>query len=123
MRADFGPMAAAEDVARRTIDEAVREDAVVDTRARPILVWLPLLVLGVTLFAMLGGQGFPFVQVAGADFRAALASACFLAAVMLVVLIRAMRVKGLLETFSKYIEGMAAFRADRSSTYSNVSCS
>lgn len=107
LRADFGPMAAAEDAARRTIDEAVREDAVADTRARPILVWLPLLVLGVTLFAMLGGQGFPFVQVAGGDFRAALASAYFLAAVMLVVLIRTMGVKGLLETFSKYIEGMA----------------
>jgi Na+/H+ antiporter NhaC len=106
MRADFGPMAAAEDEARQAIDETASPDAAVDTKARPILVWLPLLVLGVTLFATLGGQGFPFAQVAGADFRAALAAAYFLAAVTLVALIKATGVKGLLETFSKYIEGV-----------------
>jgi Na+/H+ antiporter NhaC len=106
MRADFGPMAAAEKAARQAIDEAAPRDTAVDSKARPILVWLPLLVLGVTLFATLGEQGFPFAQVAGADFRAGLAAAYFLAAVMLVALITATGIKGLLETFSKYIEGM-----------------
>jgi Na+/H+ antiporter NhaC len=107
LRGDFGPMAAAEQEARRVTADVASRDSTAETGARPILVWLPLLVLGATLFAMLGEHGFPFEQVAGADFRAALAAAYFLAAVMLVTLIRAMGIKGLLETFSKYIEGMA----------------
>ena len=106
MHADFGPMAAAENEARTTNTHAARAPTEADNKARPVLVWLPLLVLGATLFVTLGQLGFPFTQVAGADFRAALAAAYFLAAVVLVVLIAATGVKGILETFTKYIEGM-----------------
>jgi Na+/H+ antiporter NhaC len=106
MHADFGPMAAAENEARATTADVAWAPAEADNKARPVLVWLPLLVLGATLFVTLGQLGFPFTQVAGADFRAALAAAYFLAAVVLVVLITATGVKGILETFSKYIEGM-----------------
>jgi Na+/H+ antiporter NhaC len=107
LKYDFGPMAAAEQaVAAR---KQVREEVAVDEnpRAGPILVWLPITVLGVTLFATLADHGFPFEQVAGSDFRAGLSSAYFLAAVTLVTLIAVMRVKPLLDTFVKYIEGMS----------------
>lgn len=106
LKADFGPMAAAERDASRTAVEVDRPHAPGAERARPVLVWLPLLMLGATLFVVLGAHGFPFVQVAGADFRAALATAYFAAAVVLVVLITTMRVNGLLDTFASYIEGM-----------------
>ena len=74
--------------------------------AGPILVWLPLLVLGATLFATLGSHGFPFEQIAGADFRAGLAAAYFLAAVTLVILMVRSGVSRLTDTFRPYIEGM-----------------
>lgn len=106
LRADFGPMAVAENEARSAVTNTVGTTADTDTKARPILVWLPLLVLGATLFVTLGQLGFPFAQVAGADFRAALAAAYFLAAVILVILITATGVEGILNTFTKYIEGM-----------------
>lgn len=104
---DFGPMASAESaaMARQGGDERDSKDV---TGARPILVWLPLLVLGATLFATLADHGFPFAQVAGSDFRAGLSSAYFMAAITLVILIRAMRVKPLLDTFARYIEGMSS---------------
>ncbi len=106
LRADFGPMAVAEKEARSAVTNTAGITAGSDTRARPVLVWLPLLVLGATLFVTLGQLGFPFAQVAGADFRAALAAAYFLAAVMLVILVTATGVQGILDTFAKYIEGM-----------------
>ncbi|MEX0976673.1 MAG: Na+/H+ antiporter NhaC family protein [Woeseia sp.] len=108
LRADFGPMAAAEKEAGNAATSTDASIADTDTKARPILVWLPLLVLGATLFVTLGKLGFPFTQVAGADFRAALAAAYFLAAVTLVILITATGVKGILDTFTKYIEGMTS---------------
>ncbi len=106
LRADFGPMAVAENEARSAVTNTVGTTADTDTKARSILVWLPLLVLSATLFVTLGQLGFPFAQVAGADFRAALAAAYFLAAVILVILITATGVEGILNTFTKYIEGM-----------------
>jgi Na+/H+ antiporter NhaC len=106
LRADFGPMADAENEAKSVVTKPVGTNTDSDTKARPVLVWLPLLVLGATLFVTLGQLGFPFAQVAGADFRAALAAAYFLAAVMLVILIVATGVEGMLDTFAKYIEGM-----------------
>jgi Na+/H+ antiporter NhaC len=84
----------------------IESPAVEHSNAKPILVWLPLLVLGLTLFATLNHYGFPFEQVAGSDFRAGLSAAYFLAAVVLVVLMVSMRVQGLLSTFGRYIDGM-----------------
>lgn len=105
-KVDYGPMLDAEQAARGA-DTAVAEPLVVgNAGAGPILVWLPLLVLGVTLFATLAHFGFPQAQVAGADFRAALSAAYFLAAVVLVILLTANGLQPLLETFSGYIEGM-----------------
>lgn len=102
---DYGPMAVAEAVQPADSRTAAVPDGA--TSAKPILVWLPLLVLGVTLFATLGHYGFPFAQVAGSDFRAGLSAAYFLAAVVLVILILTTGVRKLFDTFDKYIEGMA----------------
>jgi Na+/H+ antiporter NhaC len=102
---DYGEMARAEAQVSNTdtSEEATDEE----TLAKPILVWLPLLVLGVTLFATLSHHGFPFAQVAGSDFRAGLSAAYFLAAVALVVLILMTGVQSVFDTFSRYVEGMS----------------
>jgi Na+/H+ antiporter NhaC len=107
LKFDFGPMAAAEDAIQISGDNSHPSGPEYMKNAGPVLVWLPLLVLGATLFATLSQHGFPFEQVAGSDFRAGLSSAYFLAAVTLVVLITAMEVQPLLVTFAKYIEGMS----------------
>ena len=106
LKFDYGPMASAEKAA---VKANLPEDAgalAEESKARPILVWLPLLVLGATLFATLNHHGFPFEQVAGSDFRAGLSAAYFLAAVTIVLLMVYTGVRTLLETFSHYIEGM-----------------
>lgn len=101
---DYGPMAMAEAAAPEDPQTAATPDDT--TGAKPVLVWLPLLILGVTLFTTLAHYGFPFAQVAGSDFRAGLSAAYFLAAVSLVILMITTGVRKLLDTFDKYIEGM-----------------
>lgn len=106
LRFDYGSMAVAEK--ETAISQADTRPAATEVHrdATPMLVWLPLLVLGITLFATLNHHGFPFEQVAGSDFRAGLSAAYFLAAVTLVVLLVTTGVQKLLDTFSRYIEGM-----------------
>jgi Na+/H+ antiporter NhaC len=106
LRFDYGSMAIAEHDTRTAVAAGPLIHVASDTNAKPILVWLPLLVLGVTLFATLAHHGFPFAQVAGSDFRAGLSAAYFLAAVVLVALIIHGGVKDVFETFNKYVEGM-----------------
>ena len=103
---DYGPMARVEKEATSHVSAQPMSPLGNADRAKPILVWLPLLVLGVTLFATLNHHGFPFEQVAGSDFRAGLSAAYFLAAVVLVILVVYTGVRGLLDTFNRYIEGM-----------------
>ena len=107
LQLDYGPMKQAEEAAA----VSKQEDLAIFTKsddhgARPIVVWLPLLVLGVTLFATLGQLGFPFTQIAGSDFRAGLSAAYFLGAVTLVVLVTWMGVRKLTDSFVTYVEGM-----------------
>jgi Na+/H+ antiporter NhaC len=104
---DYGPMAAAETAAALEVSSADAVETGENSKARPILVWLPLLVLGATLFATLNHHGFPFEQIAGSDFRAGLSAAYFLAAVSLVFLMIYTGVRTLFETFGHYIEGMS----------------
>ena len=56
------------------------------------LLWAPLAVLGIALFALLGPEGFPFAPLPGADFRAGLAAAYALATTSLVLLALALRI-------------------------------
>jgi Na+/H+ antiporter NhaC len=103
---DYGPMARSETAAAKSSEFADIAEPEHHSKAKPILVWLPLLVLGATLFATLNHHGFPFEQVAGSDFRAGLSAAYFLAAVTIVILMVRTGVRTLLETFTHYIEGM-----------------
>lgn len=111
---DYGPMQHAEQAAMSPdeVTPASGQPAGLSADAseasRPIVVWLPLLVLGVTLFATLGQLGFPFAQVAGSDFRAGLSAAYFCAAVTLVALIVGLGIRRLLESFQVYIQGMSS---------------
>ncbi|HZW60079.1 MAG TPA: Na+/H+ antiporter NhaC family protein [Woeseiaceae bacterium] len=104
---DYGPMRQAQAAARDATGRAAPLDAGGDPRARPVLVWLPLLVLGAVLFATLGRLGFPFAQVAGADFRAALSAAYFFAALTLLILLVAGRLQSPIDALARYIEGMS----------------
>ena len=107
MKFDYGAMAVAErDL--QVIDAGNETAEPGDSRARPVLVWLPLLVLALVLFGTLGRLGFPFEQVAGSDFRAGLSSAYFLAAVTLVALVVRFGIKSLSETFADYARGMSS---------------
>ena len=104
LRTDFGPM-------RRDASEIVsapadRDDGP-DERAGPVLIWLPLAVLGVVLFALLARHGFPAAQVAGSDFRAALAAAYFSAALTLLLLLVLRRLQPARAAVGRYIEGMS----------------
>jgi Na+/H+ antiporter NhaC len=102
---DYGSMRRAENEAgiSPVAGTAGREG---DPRATAILVWLPLLVLGATLFATLAQHGFPFAQVPGSDFRAGLAAAYFLAAVTLVVLTLVSGMQTLQQSFARYVDGV-----------------
>ncbi len=75
--------------------------------AGPVLVWLPLAVLGAVLFALLAGYGFPAQQVAGSDFRAALAAAYCCAALALVALLVGKRLATGTELVGRYVAGMS----------------
>ena len=104
---DYGPMRQAELAVKdlRGVDStnAATSD---EHGAKAIVVWLPLLVLGVTLFATLGQLGFPTKQIAGSDFRAGLSAAYFLGAVTMVVLVTWTGVKKLSESFVTYVDGI-----------------
>lgn len=101
---DFGPMRNA----RSDSGEPPDTESAVSNRAKPILVWLPLLVLGVVLFSVLVHLGFPQEQVAGSDFRAALSAAYFLAAVVLFALILGNRLQSAATAIGNYIDGMSS---------------
>ena len=107
---DFGPMAAAERSARAEAEPAreVRSDAAEgDIRGRPGFVWIPLLVLGVTLGWMLVPLGFPFERISGADFRAGLSTAYVAAAVVLIALMATTGARRWLASVQVYLEGMS----------------
>lgn len=116
-KADFGPMRKAE---RRVLETGQRywpdstpmrgENTVAAEEAqkpsRAIVIWLPLAVLFITLFGILGSMGFPGEQVAGGDFRAALSTAYLFAAITLVVLMLAFKVNKIGAIISTYVKGM-----------------
>ncbi|MGF7060191.1 Na+/H+ antiporter NhaC family protein [Brassicibacter mesophilus] len=75
-------------------------------KSRPILVWLPILVLLVTLFGILVPLGFPFKKVGGNDFRVALSTGYLFSGLLLILMMSYYKVKKLQEAFEIYISGM-----------------
>lgn len=107
LRFDYGPMADAEEKAGDHAFLSSTSDEAGDGKAKPILIWLPLAILGAALFTILGAHGFPFEQVSGPDFRAGLSAAYLLAAISLFILLIRLGVKTTTESFTDYIRGMS----------------
>ncbi len=109
---DWGPMAAAERARARGDTagfdaSAAPEDDRDHAGARASLVWVPLLAMAVTLLVLLGPSGFPLRPVPGAEFRAGLASAYLVAALVLVGLSALQGVRRPLENLAIYLAGMS----------------
>ena len=112
---DFGPMAKAERRVQTTGAlywpeskplRKAEEGEEFTTGSRAILIWLPLLVLFVTLFGLLISFGFPFTPVPGSDFRVSLSAAYLFAAITIIILMLFYKVKKFGEIFDIYTAGM-----------------
>ncbi|PAB57979.1 Na+/H+ antiporter NhaC family protein [Anaeromicrobium sediminis] len=75
-------------------------------KSSAMLVWLPILVLLVTLFGLLIPHGFPFKKVSGSVFRVALSTGYLFAGILLIIMMKYYKVKKLQEAFEVYIYGM-----------------
>ncbi|MFT0846870.1 Na+/H+ antiporter NhaC family protein [Actinomycetaceae bacterium L2_0104] len=116
-KCDFGPMRRAE---RRVAETGERywpgstplrgEDSQPGNdpkpASNPMLIWLPLLTLFVTLFGILATFGFPVEPVEGSDFRAALSTAYLFAAVVLIILMIVFKVSKISDILNAYVRGM-----------------
>ncbi|OCA87732.1 sodium:proton exchanger [Bacillus sp. FJAT-27225] len=112
---DFGPMAKAEHRVQTTgelywpeskpLRRAENSEAGIKHQ-HAILIWLPLLVLLITLFSLLISYGFPLEPVPGNDFRVALSTAYLFAAISIMILMFVYKVKKLSDIFSIYTTGM-----------------
>lgn len=113
--ADFGSMARAENMAAKGQPTPGQlggaaggvPEIFTHEKAGASFVFIPLLLLGVTLFAVLIPQGFPAKPVAGSIFRSALSAGYFFAAVALLVLMAKKGVRPLMEGFDLYLKGMS----------------
>jgi Na+/H+ antiporter NhaC len=109
---DFGPMAKAEKAANLAIEQTIiesntnNEQAFTHSKARSSFVFIPLLIMATVLCATLLPLGFPFEEVAGSTFRAALTSAYFFAAVTLMLMMAYSGVRTVTEGISIYVQGM-----------------
>lgn len=107
---DFGPMAEAEKKAKRgesTASDDKQLESFTHKNSKSLFVMLPLLVMGIVLIFMLGPLGFPFEKVSGSNFRAALSSAYFFAAMTLIILMALYSVRRLSNSINIYLKGMA----------------
>lgn len=110
---EFGAMARAEKRVQETgkvywegsnpLRKSVGEDI---QNSKAILIWLPLIILFVTLFGILLPLGFPIKKVPGSAFRTALSTGYLFAALSIMGLMVYNKVKSLSESFSIYIQGM-----------------
>ncbi|MGM0900369.1 MAG: Na+/H+ antiporter NhaC family protein [Bacillota bacterium] len=112
---DFGPMAKAERRIQETgalywpDSKPLRKPEQTEkytNSSKAILIWLPLLVLFLTLFGLLISFGFPFEQVPGNEFRVSLTTAYLFAAVTIIILMISFKIKKFGEAFEIYTSGM-----------------
>lgn len=109
---DFGPMASAESRAANGVVHGaganpLRRSAQTDSEnSHVILVWLPLVVLFVTLVGLLVPRGFPFGPVPGSAFRTALSTGYFFGAVSLGLLMVFIARRSFDEVYRLYLEGI-----------------
>lgn len=112
---DFGPMAKAERRIQETgalywpDSKPLRKSEQTEkytNSSKAILIWLPLLVLFLTLFGLLISFGFPFEQVPGNEFRVSLTTAYLFAAITIIILMISFKIKKFGEAFEIYTSGM-----------------
>ncbi|MFA0050842.1 Na+/H+ antiporter NhaC family protein [Vibrio breoganii] len=107
---DFGPIAHAERLAKQGSDFGKVQDSLnvfEHKNAKTSFVWAPLLVMLIVLCSILIPHGFPFQQVSGSTFRAALSSAYFFAAMTLIGLMAIYGVRKLSDGIQVYLKGMS----------------
>ncbi|GHI00402.1 sodium/hydrogen exchanger [Neobacillus kokaensis] len=113
---EFGPMSKAEQRVQQTgalfwpSSKPMRKPdnmaELQNTKSKASLIWVPLLVLLVTLFGMLIPLGFPFKKIDGSAFRVALTTAYLFAALVLIAMMVIYKVKKFGEVFDIYLSGM-----------------
>lgn len=115
-KADFGPMKKAEDNCAKGIvletSDVLATESVSDqatSKAKPIMVWLPLSVMLITMFSLLVPMGFPMNMgdVPSNAFRASLSTGYVFAAIVLMGLMSFYGVRKLVSAFSLYIQSMS----------------
>jgi Na+/H+ antiporter NhaC len=110
LKLDYGAMRTVEAAAlEATPVEPVGQasEAETDIEGRAYFVWAPLLALGAVLASVLVPLGFPFEQVSGSEFRAALSVAYLSAALLLILLMTMTGARKLLESLETYFSGMS----------------
>ncbi len=117
LKADFGPMKTAELIRLNDIvleDENTEESEAIDEeilkKAKPILVWLPLLIMLVVMFGLLVPLGFPtdMSNIPSNAFRSALSTAYIFSAITIILLMAKFGIRTMAEGFSLYIKSMSA---------------
>lgn len=115
-KADFGPMKKFEDnadlgIVAESADTLATEAVSSETldKAKPIMVWLPLSVMLIVMFALLIPMGFPMhmENVPSNAFRASLSTGYIFAAIVLMFLMAKYGVRTLASGFSLYLESMS----------------
>ncbi len=115
-KADFGPMKKFEDNAERgEVAEnaqtlaAETADTKNTSKAKPIMVWLPLTIMLTVMFGLLIPMGFPMhmENVPSNAFRGSLSTGYILAAIALMLLMAHYGVRTLASGFSLYLESMS----------------
>ena len=115
MKLDFGPMAKAERRVQQTGElywpesKPLRKPDKLEeyqNSGRAIFIWLPLLVLFITLFGLLFSYGFPFEPVPGNEFRVSLSAAYLFAALSIIILMIINKSKKFGEIIDIYTTGM-----------------
>ena len=109
---EFGPMARAEQKAQA--GDGLKDDSgleISDTishpNAKPIFVWLPLLVMLGVLFYLLAPLGFPLNPVPSLVFRGALSSAYFFSSMTMIALLLIYGVKSFKQSIIIYLGGIS----------------
>ncbi len=108
---EFSFMAKAEENAQKGIFSSLDPDApkiekpFTGLPVSPLIVALPLALLFVTLFGILLPLGFPVKQVPGGQFRVALITGYFYAAMSMIILMAYYKVKPLMQGIKLYIRG------------------
>ena len=115
-KADFGPMKKAEDNCQMGImledADTLKAEAVTDqaqSKAKPIMVWLPLSVMLTVMFGLLVPQGFPtdMGNMKDSAFRGALSTGYMFAAIVLLLLMAFYKVRTLSDGFLLYLKSMS----------------